>query len=88
MNLNKLDVALCFAFQQSEGPFLVSVIYSDKKEWIQSTREKLKKLSDKSEVIKISLEEPPKERRSELSIYLRSFSEDHSDRRINSRFIE
>lgn len=83
MNLIKIDTALCFAFQQSEGPFKICIQYNNKKEWKQYSRSEIKDLSNLTEIISISLAPLSDERRSDLSLYLRG---DSDNRRKNERF--
>lgn len=83
MNLNKLDIMLCFAFQESEGPFKICIQYKNKKEWSQYFREDIKILSDSDNVINITIVSPKSERRSSLSLYMRK---DFKDRRLDKRF--
>jgi len=87
MNIDKIDIALCFAFQQGEGPFKVCVEFNNKKEWSILLRDDIKKISDLDNVVSISLAPLSEERRSYLSMYIREKLRQLRERRKAPRFI-
>lgn len=63
MNLNKLDVMLCLAFQESDGPFSVLVTSNTHKYTIELTKVLIKELSDKDFIISIEIIDSVSDRR-------------------------
>lgn len=67
MNLNKLDLMLCFAFQESDGPFNVEVKFNspikDNPEYFLLSKKEISNISLWDEVNSISIYLPFKERR-------------------------
>lgn len=55
MNLDKIDVPLCFAFQYSEGPFEICVHYLDNCVRLSLNREEIKLLTNNTNILRISL---------------------------------
>ncbi len=86
MNLDKLTIPLCFAFQQGEGPFKVCIEYNNKKEWRILLRDDIKRMSDLENVVSISLAHLSEERRSPLSMYIREKLGQLRERRRAPRF--
>ena len=64
MKLSKLDTMLLFAFQVGdEGPYLVSIMFDDVREFASLTRSEINNLSMWEEVSTIRIENIRKERR-------------------------
>ena len=68
MNLNKLDLMLCLAFQESEGPFNVEVKFynpldKNTQEIFILSKQEIRNVSMWDEIKSISIVEPFKDRR-------------------------
>jgi len=63
MNLDKLTILLCLAFQESEGPFEVDVKTSDSTVRMRLMKEEIKKLSNNPSIIEIDIRTPVSDRR-------------------------
>lgn len=63
MNLDKIDVLLCFAFQHGDGPFNVFVTMTSCSEHLSLYKQGIFTISDQEEIISISLSQRKEERR-------------------------
>ena len=63
MILNKLDIMLCWAFANSDGPFNIKVSYADHNEWSVSSKLEIGNLSDLDSVSQIEIIDIRLERR-------------------------
>lgn len=63
MNINKIGIMLCLAYQESEGPFYVKVNLSNFVEWKLLSKFEIDKLSDEFNIIEIDISLPRSERR-------------------------
>lgn len=64
MNLDKLTVLLCLAFQESEGPFDVNVKMSSSVSRMRLMKNEIKELSMSPSVVEIDIGVPIADRRS------------------------
>ncbi len=64
MNLDKLTILLCLAFQESEGPFDVDVKLSDSVSRMRLMKNEIKELSMSPSIIEIDISIPIADRRS------------------------
>jgi hypothetical protein len=63
MNLSKLSILLCLAFQESDGPFHVSVECNQGVVWAHYTKQQIGELSDIECIVCIDVCEPRSDRR-------------------------
>jgi hypothetical protein len=63
MDINKLDVMLCLALQESDGPFEIKLIKKDSIQYLKMTKDEILKTSDIEEVQEIVICTPRSDRR-------------------------